>query len=283
VQQVGMIMWSLRLGAHRCPRVREGLSDSRNERGPPGLRPPGRRSRDRVQDVRHGGGRPCAERLILTALRRGRDRRVRMRRHRNLHRMEADPGLAVVAARRHMIDESSRVLVPGRGLSGLTGLHSNVEVARRVVRSGVNPIGEPGGVLFRRADYDFVGGWNPQRPYTMDLDLWMRLLRCGEFVGLRETLAAFRIGRQSMTVANEAAIYAAQKAIMAELVASPQFDVRPIDRAIGRLHAPLGRLRRRLLFYSANRGGGRDEDQPAALASDTGGGRCAAARTTPTA
>ena len=60
---------------------------------------------------------------------------------------------------------------------------------------------------------------------------------------------------------------------MAELVASPQFDVRPIDRAIGRLHAPPGRLRRRLLFYSANRGGGRDEDQPAALASDTGGGR----------
>jgi glycosyltransferase involved in cell wall biosynthesis len=187
--------------------------------------------------------------------------------------MEADPGLAIVAARRHMIDESSRVLVPGRGLSGLTGLHSNVEFARRVVRSGVNPIGEPGGVLFRRVDYDRVGGWNPQRPYTMDLDLWMRLLRCGEFVGLRETLAAFRIGRKSMTVANEAAIYAAQKAIMAELVASPQFDVRPIDRAIGRLHAPLGRLRRRLLFYSANRGGGRDEDQPAALASDTGGGR----------
>jgi len=187
--------------------------------------------------------------------------------------MEADPGLAIVAARRHMIDQSSRVLVPGRGLSGLTGLHSSVEVARRVVRSGVNPIGEPGGVLFRRADYDRVGGWNPQRPYTMDLDLWMRLLRCGEFVGLRETLAAFRIGRQSMTVANEAAIYAAQKAIMAELVASPQFDVRPIDRALGRLHAPLGRQRRRLLFYSANRGGGRDEDQPAALASDTGGGR----------
>jgi hypothetical protein len=187
--------------------------------------------------------------------------------------MEADPGLAVVAARRHMIDESSRVLVPGRGLIRLTGLHSNVGVARRVVRSGVNPIGEPGGVLFRCADYDFVGGWNPQRPYTMDLDLWMRLLRCGEFVGLRETLAAFRIGTQSMTVANEAAIYAAQKAIMAELVASPQFDVRPIDRAIGRLHAPPGRLRRRLLFYSANRGGGRDEDQPATLASDTGGGR----------
>ena len=62
--------------------------------------------------------------------------------------MEADPGLALVAARRHMIDERSRVLVPGPGLTGLTGVRSSVEVARRVVRSGANPIGEPGGVLF---------------------------------------------------------------------------------------------------------------------------------------
>jgi hypothetical protein len=46
--------------------------------------------------------------------------------------MEADPGLAVVAARRHMIDERSRVLVPRRGLIGLTGVRSSVEVARHV-------------------------------------------------------------------------------------------------------------------------------------------------------
>ena len=72
--------------------------------------------------------------------------------------MEADPGLAVVAARRHMIDERSRVLVPRRGLTGLTGVRSSVEVARHVVRSGANPIGEPGGVLFRRAHYFAVGG-----------------------------------------------------------------------------------------------------------------------------
>ena len=36
--------------------------------------------------------------------------------------------------------------------------------ARRVARSGANPIGEPGGVLFRRADYVSVGGWHGERP-----------------------------------------------------------------------------------------------------------------------
>ena len=40
--------------------------------------------------------------------------------------MDADPGLAVVASRRHVIDEESRVLVPRRGLSGLTGMRTGV-------------------------------------------------------------------------------------------------------------------------------------------------------------
>jgi len=114
--------------------------------------------------------------------------------------MDADAGLAVVAARRHMIDEHSRALVPRRGQTRLTGVRSSVEVARRVVRSGANPIGEPGGVLFRREH----------------LNLWMRLLQCGEFLGLPEALAAFRVAQQSLSVDNEAGVYEHQKAIMAQ-------------------------------------------------------------------
>jgi glycosyltransferase involved in cell wall biosynthesis len=102
--------------------------------------------------------------------------------------MEADPGLALVASRRHMIDEHSRIIVPRRGLGGLVGVHSGVEVARRVVRNGANPIGEPGNVLFRRDDFAAAGGWRSDLPPVMDLDLWMRLLQYGEFLGLSETL-----------------------------------------------------------------------------------------------
>ena len=184
--------------------------------------------------------------------------------------MEADPGLALVASRRHMIDECSRILAPSRGLTGLIGVYSNVEVARRVVRSGVNPIGEPGGVMFRAADYAAVGGWSPLRPFTMDLDLWMRLLRCGEFLGLPEVLAAFRIGTQSMSIANENGMDRDQKAVIAGLVASPELKVRRTDIAIGRLQAPLGRLRRRLLFSSANRRADRRERPSQRSATDVG-------------
>jgi glycosyltransferase involved in cell wall biosynthesis len=173
--------------------------------------------------------------------------------------MEADPGLAVVAARRHMVDESSRVLVPRRGLAGMTGVRSSVEVARRVVRNGANPIGEPGGVLFRREHYFAVGGWRPERRWVMDLDLWMRLLQYGEFLGLPETLAAFRIGRESLSAENEALIYEQQKAFIEELGASPHLQVRGVDLTVGRLRAPAGRMRRRALFRLSSRAARRDE------------------------
>ena len=162
--------------------------------------------------------------------------------------MEATPGLALVAARRHMIDERGRVLAAHRGLAGLTGVRTSVEVARRVVRSGANPIGEPAGVLFRREHYFAVGGWRPHRRHAMDLDLWMRLLQCGEFLGLPETLAAFRIVQQSLSVENEAGVYEHQKTIMAELATSRHLDVRRLDSTVGLMAAPTGRLRRRVLF-----------------------------------
>jgi glycosyltransferase involved in cell wall biosynthesis len=162
--------------------------------------------------------------------------------------MAADPGLALVAARRDMIDESGHVLVRGRGLKGLIGVRSGVEVARRVVRSGANPIGEPGGVLFRRADYVSVGGWHGDRRWVMDLDLWIRLLARGRFLGLAEPLAAFRVGGHSLSAANDANIYDDQRAIVEQMAATPRLRVRRVDRAIGRLGAPSGRLRRRLLF-----------------------------------
>lgn len=162
--------------------------------------------------------------------------------------MDADPRLALIATRRNMIDENSRIVVAHRGLKGLTGRRSGVEVARRVVRSGTNPIGEPGGVMFRRADYLAVGGWNPSRRWAMDLDLWIRLLERGDLFGQPETLAAFRLGARSLSAENDAQIYQDQTAIMDQITATSQLHIRKVDRAAARIGAPMGRLRRRVLF-----------------------------------
>lgn len=162
--------------------------------------------------------------------------------------MQRDHRIALVAGRRHMIDENGRVIAPRRGMSGLTGLHSGAEVVRRVVRNGGNPIGEPAGAMFRRDDFHAVGGWQAGNPYLLDLDLWIRLLQRGKFLGLRDTLAAFRIGTASVTASGDQAMYDAHRAFVSDISAAPEFDVRTVDRLVGRMSTPAARLRRRTLY-----------------------------------
>jgi glycosyltransferase involved in cell wall biosynthesis len=174
--------------------------------------------------------------------------------------MRDDPALALVASRRHMIDEQSRVLVPRRGLgAGLVGLHSGSEVARRVIRNGANPIGEPGNVLFRQEQFVTAGGWRSERRFIMDLDLWMRLLQYGDFLGVPETLAAFRIARGSVSSEFEQQISEEQQLLFDELGASGAFDVRPLDVRIGKIALPLGRARRKALFRVSRIAARKDE------------------------
>jgi len=171
-----------------------------------------------------------------------------------------DPSPAVVASRRHMIDEQSRVIVPRRGLGGgLVGTHSGSEVARRVIRNGANPIGEPGNVLFRHEQFVTAGGWRTDRRLIMDLDCWMRLLQYGDFLGVPETLAAFRIQRGSVSAENEQAIYDEQRMLTDELADSGAFEIRGLDRTLGRLSAPLGRARRKALFRVSQLAARRDD------------------------
>jgi hypothetical protein len=73
--------------------------------------------------------------------------------------------------------------------------------------------------------------------------------RCLELqVPLPQSLAAFRVGAHSLSAENESSIYDDQRAIMDQVAATPQLGIRAIDRAAGRLGAPMGRLRRRTLF-----------------------------------
>jgi len=126
------------------------------------------------------------------------------------------------------------------------------------VRSGANPIGESNNVLFRRDDFFTVGGWKADRPNVMDIDLWLRLLQLGDFLGLPETLAAFRIASGSISSRNDEELYAQQRMLLEEIGDSPYFQVRGIDLAVGRVLAPAGRARRRALYALsrvASRGG----------------------------
>lgn len=165
----------------------------------------------------------------------------------------ADPGLALVCSRRDLINEEARLISRNRGLRGLLGRQRSRTVVRKIVRHGGNPLGEPGGALFRRAHFDAVGGFDARWQFPMDLALWIRLLERGDFYGIRESLAAFRVGRGSVSARAQRVEYAEQRDLSERLAASPEWDVRRRDRLLGAAKAPGARLRRQALFLVAKR------------------------------
>ncbi|WAL63512.1 glycosyltransferase [Amycolatopsis cynarae] len=173
--------------------------------------------------------------------------------------LAGDPGVALVASRRDLINEESRLISRNRGLRGLLGPHESQAVIRRIVRHGGNPIGEPAVALFRRAQFDAVGGFDARWFFPMDLALWIRLLEHGDFHGIRESLAAFRVTRGSLSALGDESLYAEQRSLSAEIANGAEWDVSRVDRLMGAAKAPAARLRRQALFLIA-RGQGRQND-----------------------
>jgi glycosyltransferase involved in cell wall biosynthesis len=110
---------------------------------------------------------------------------------RQVDAFESAEGVALVSCKRNVIDERDRPIFEAWGLTGIEGRHTGDAVVRRVVRSGRNLVGEPSSVLISKDVLDRVGA------YAIDLDMWCRVLRHGDFVGIAETLATFRVGSSS--------------------------------------------------------------------------------------
>ena len=108
--------------------------------------------------------------------------------------------VALVCARRDIIDEGGRVLIRDRGMRAV-GRVAAADAFRRIVRAGTNAIGEPVAVLFRAAAFARTGGFDGTSPYMIDLDLWVRLLAHGNLYVVSQTLGAFRISRGALSTA----------------------------------------------------------------------------------
>lgn len=150
--------------------------------------------------------------------------------------LDQRPEVSLVASRRALIDDRGRVLASNLGLRGLTGHRSGRDVARRTLHiGGINPVGEPAAVMFRRADFDEIGGWNTSLLFPMDLDLWLRLLDCGSFYGQSEELAAFRVSDTALSAAHSKKQYGEVKTLLDSIAARPEMGIHRSDRAISAL------------------------------------------------
>jgi glycosyltransferase involved in cell wall biosynthesis len=164
--------------------------------------------------------------------------------------LDSDPGLALVVGRKHLVDEHGTVLARSRFVRRLAGPRTRAAVVRRVVRSGANPIGTDAAGMFRRDRYVAAGGYGDV-PALGDLELWLRLLQHGRFLGQTATVARFRVGGHAASAADHRADYRTQQAFTAAIAAADRGVVRRRDVVAGRLRAPLARRRRVLLYRAA--------------------------------
>ncbi len=120
---------------------------------------------------------------------------------RQLDAAHAHPGVALIASRRQVVSHEGRIVLARLGLTGFSGRHEGAEVMRKAVLSGVNPFGEPSSVLFRADALKSSLPFQEDHPYLTDLDMYVKVLSYGDFIGLKSVDGAFRLNTGSWSAA----------------------------------------------------------------------------------
>ncbi len=166
--------------------------------------------------------------------------------------LDTMPDVALVSVKCDMIDDSDDVIVAGRGLKRLTGRVAAAQVVQRIVHSGMNPIGAPLTGMFRRADFERVGGFRTEFTFMADMDLWVRLLALGDFYGVPESLVCFRVRSDSMSGLTSARAQLAEARRFARWIAAdPRWELGKRDLLRGDLRIGDNTARRLALFRMA--------------------------------
>ena len=78
------------------------------------------------------------------------------------------------------------------------GVQDGVKVAKASVMLN-NFFGNPVCALFRKADFERTGGFDPEISYILDFDLWLGLASLGDVAFTKEKLSGFRVRSDSNT------------------------------------------------------------------------------------
>jgi GT2 family glycosyltransferase len=129
---------------------------------------------------------------------------------------------SIQVARNQLVDNVRAVLVYGkcayidqRGLK--IGNSRMGKWANRLLSIGPCLVPQPGS-LIRRSAFEKVGGLDASYKFAFDLDLFLKLRRCGKLVFVDYELASFRWHADSLTVSNRAQSFKESRRIRRQFV-----------------------------------------------------------------
>lgn len=109
--------------------------------------------------------------------------------------LNQDTKISFVFSQRNIISRSDRLLLKSRGNHYDPALVQLQDQLPAIIRSGSNPVGEPVALLINRQILDEAGSFEGN--YTIDLEMWLKLLAIAPALATNKTLVAFRVGRGS--------------------------------------------------------------------------------------
>ena len=118
---------------------------------------------------------------------------------RQVDALRQHPSAVIAAGARVIINSRGRELFT-RSVINKSGLYRWREVIHRCIMAGTNIIGDPVSVMWRRADIERVGIFDPKLIYCIDVEYWLRLLSFGDLYYDTKPLASYRIHRNATTV-----------------------------------------------------------------------------------
>jgi glycosyltransferase involved in cell wall biosynthesis len=172
---------------------------------------------------------------------------------RQVSTFERNPGAVMVASRRDVVSAAGDPLIRGWGLTGLVGVFDGRTAVKTAVKSGTNPFGEPACVLLCRHTLTAVGGWDDRYPYLIDQHTYSKMLMRGSFVGLDDSLAAFRLSDVQWSVALANQQYRQVVGFHQHLATTVPGLVTVVERLEGRLRARALSFARRLAYKALSR------------------------------
>jgi glycosyltransferase involved in cell wall biosynthesis len=158
-----------------------------------------------------------------------------------------DPAVALVGCWRSVISPAGKTIMVRRGMK--QGRFDRRAAVRAFVRSGTNLIGEPSATLFRKADWEAVGGFNAGNLYMIDVDLWLRLLKHGQLAMVPAALSTFRVSGGSLSTVLARKQVAAGSEFLRTLAKDPTNGVSSFDVRLGIARATVRSWGRQAIYW----------------------------------
>lgn len=161
--------------------------------------------------------------------------------------------VSLVSSKRNIIDINDKILMVRGNQIGNSNICTYKTAIKYIVRSGTNPIGEPGTTMFRANILQKVGKFNGQYPHFIDLDFYIRLLEHGDYYFINKVLGSFRVWGRSYSVVNQQEHYLESKLIFNNLYNNNSF-ITKFDMLISSLNILKLRVLKTVFYFLFNKG-----------------------------